>query len=364
MSVEGSAPTGTGRTGSTKVDIQPVASAFVAPLTLCSAGSVGLRVATEHCAADPTCVMVSSLSASRHPASTSGAATTKWVRLLIMIDATAKSPLLEFDSASRAFIEPSEQVAARDVPVACVITFFGDAVHRLRESGRAQLITANAWEDGPHPLFEMEHEGQRLALLHSGVGAPLAGALLEEVIAMGCRAFVVCGGAGVLQPKLAVGHLIVVDSAVRDEGTSHHYLPPGRYIDADAAAVSVLRTTLQDRGVSFLTGRVWTTDAPYRETRAKIAGRRAEGCLAVEMEAAALAAVAAFRHVPLAQVLYGGDDLSGESWDHRSWQSRAEVRDNLIEIAAAAAVRLAELRPSEPHGPGAPAASGSRIPPG
>lgn len=261
-----------------------------------------------------------------------------------MVDASVASPLWEFDSAPQAFIEPTETVAARDVPAACVITFFGDAVRRLRESGRAQLITQNAWEDGPHPLLEMEHDRRRVALMHSGVGAPLAGALLEEVIAMGCTAFVVCGGAGVLQPELAVGHLIVVESAVRDEGTSHHYLPAGRYIDADAAAVGVLQTTLQERGVSFVAGRVWTTDAPYRETRAKIARRRSEGCLAVEMEAAALAAVAAFRDVPLAQVLYAGDDLSGQTWDHRSWQSRADVRDNLVQIAASAALRLAEHR--------------------
>ena len=232
-------------------------------------------------------------------------------------------------------------MAPIDVPPACVITFFGDAVGRLRQSGRAQLITENAWEDGPHPLLEMEHEDGRVALLHAGVGAPLAGALLEEVIAMGCRAFVVCGGAGVLRPELSVGQLIVVESAVRDEGTSHHYLPPGRLIDADVEAVRVLRSTLREKQISFVGGRVWTTDAPYRETRAKIDRRRAEGCIAVEMEAAALAAIAAFRHVSLAQIVYGGDDLSGESWDHRSWRSHHDVRDDLIEVAATAALRLA-----------------------
>ncbi len=116
-----------------------------------------------------------------------------------------------------------------------------------------------------------------MALMRSWVGAPLAGALLEEVIAMGCKAFVVCGGAGVLQPELAVGHLVMVESAVRDEGTSHHYLAPGRYINADTAAVGVLQITLQERGVSFVAGRVWTTDAPYRKTRANIARRRSEG---------------------------------------------------------------------------------------
>jgi uridine phosphorylase len=257
-----------------------------------------------------------------------------------MTEAELTSPLLEFDRASYAFIEPSQLVSARDVPEACVVTFFGDSVRRLRESGRARLISENVWEDGPHPLLEMNHEGARVAVLHSGVGAPLAGALLEETIAMGCRAFVVCGGAGVLQPDLAFGHLIVVKSAVRDEGTSHHYLPAGRYIDADPIAVDALQAVLRKRRIPYLSGRVWTTDAPYRETAAKIQTRRSEGCVAVEMEAAALAAIAAFRGVPLAHVVYGGDDLSGETWDHRSWQSQAEVPDNLIELAASAVLSL------------------------
>ena len=158
---------------------------------------------------------------------------------------------------------------------------------------------------------------------------------------MGCRAFVVCGGAGALRPEVTRGHLVVVESALRDEGTSHHYAAPSRYIPADPTATSILMETLVEHGIPFIAGRTWTTDAFYRETPGKIAARRQEGCVTVEMEAAALAAVAAFRGVPLAQILYGGDDLSGETWDRRSWQTQAVVRDNLLELAATAAVRLA-----------------------
>jgi uridine phosphorylase len=250
------------------------------------------------------------------------------------------SPLLEFDASPRAFIEPSETVRPTDVPAACVVTFFGDAVRRLVDSRRARVIAENAWEDGPHPLLEFEHEGRRVAILHSGVGAPLAAGLLEQVIAMGCRAFVVCGGAGALRPGLTRGHLVVVESALRDEGTSHHYAPASRCIDADPVATAALRATLTERGVQFLAGRTWTTDAPYRETPDKIASRRSEGCITVDMEAAALIAVAAFRGLPLAQVLYAGDDLSGEQWDHRSWQTQTQIRDNLLLLAASAALRL------------------------
>jgi uridine phosphorylase len=87
-------------------------------------------------------------------------------------------------------------------------------------------------------------------------------------------------------------------------------------------------------------GKTWTTDAPYRETPARIAARRSEGCIAVEMEAASLLAVAQFRGVVLGQVLYGGDDLSGGEWDDRSWQSRRDVREQLFWLAAEACLGL------------------------
>ena len=253
----------------------------------------------------------------------------------------AASPLLEHDPTARAFIEPSEQVPRRDVPQACVITFFGDVVDRLLQRRGARVVVENRWEDGPHPLLELEHEGERLAVLHSGVGAPLSAGLLEQVVAMGCRAFMVCGGAGALRRDLTVGHLVVVSSSLRDEGTSHHYLPAGRYVDADPVARGILEDVLTERDVPFVSGRTWTTDAPYRETPIKIASRQAEGCLTVDMEASALAAVARFRQVPLAQVVYCGDDLSGESWDHRSWQTLSDVREDLFDLAATAALQLA-----------------------
>jgi uridine phosphorylase len=253
------------------------------------------------------------------------------------------SPLLEHDPAPRAYIEPLEQIPRRDVPEACVITFFADVIDRLLQVRGARVIVENRWEDGPHPLLEVEHDGERLAVLHSGVGAPLAAGLLEEVVAMGCRKFIVCGGAGALRQDLTLGHLVVVSSSLRDEGTSHHYLPAARHIDADPAARTVLEQVLTETSVPFVTGRTWTTDAPYRETPAKIASRKAEGCLVVEMEAAALAAVARFRGVPLVQVVYCGDDLSGQSWDHRSWQTVSDVREDLFDLAATAAVRLAAI---------------------
>ena len=99
-----------------------------------------------------------------------------------------------------------------------------------------------------------------------------------------------------LAKEIAVGHLIVVSGAVRGEGVSYHYLPPGREVTAEQSVVDQLVTTLNQRELPYLVGKTWTTDAPYRETVRKIEQRRQEGCLAVEMESAALIAVSQFRH--------------------------------------------------------------------
>jgi uridine phosphorylase len=249
-------------------------------------------------------------------------------------------PILEYDPAREALIEPSHIIEPQDVPEYCVICFFQEVIEKVVAEQSAKVVVDNRWEDGPHPIYEIAYHAQRLAFFHPGVGGALAASLLEEVIAYGCRKFIVCGGCGVLEKDIAVGHLIVVSGAIRDEGVSYHYLPPGREVQAQEAGIAVLKATLERRGVPYRVGKTWTTDAPYRETPAKIAAHKSEGCIVVEMEAASLMAVAQFRGVTLGQVLYGGDDLSGSEWDNRGWQSRREVRQNLFWLAAEACLEL------------------------
>ena len=249
-------------------------------------------------------------------------------------------PILEFDSTREAKIEPSKVIRPRDVPEHCVICFFYDVIEKIVSEHKARVIVDRYWEDGPHPIYEIEFEGKRLAFFHPGIGSALSSSLLEEAIAYGCRKFIACGGAGVLVKDVAVGHLIVVSAAVRDEGASYHYLPPAREVTADPAGVQALVSTLDQRNLPYLVGKTWTTDAPYRETPNKIAARKQEGCLTVEMEAAAMMAVSQFRNVSFGQVLYGGDDLSGEEWDNRGWQSRSEIRESLFWLSAQACLGL------------------------
>lgn len=249
-------------------------------------------------------------------------------------------PILEFDPSPEAFIEPSKIKRVYDLPEHCVICFFKEVLDKVIVECNAKVVVKNWWEDGPHNIYEISYRDRRLAFFHPGVGAPLSAGLLEEAIAYGCKKFIACGGCGVLEKDIAVGHLIVVSGAIRDEGVSYHYLPPARELPADQRGINSLIDTLNERGLPYRIGKTWTTDAPYRETANKIRRRREEGCLTVEMESASLIAVAQFRNVIFGQVLYGGDDLSGLEWDSRAWQSRSDIRKSLFWLCADACLTL------------------------
>jgi uridine phosphorylase len=256
-----------------------------------------------------------------------------------MTDAHAL-PLLEFDPTASAFIEPAAAVRAIPVPEAFVLCFFRDAIGRLVADLGAREIGFLESEMGAHAMFEVAAGDERVGVALGGVGAPLAAAWLDELIALGARRFVVAGGAGALVPELTLGHVIVPTAAVRDEGTSFHYAPPSRLIAPTDDAVAAITATLDRHAIPHRAGLTWTTDAFYRETHAKVAARAAEGCLTVEMEASALFAVARFRGVSLAQMLYAGDDLSGEAWDPRGWQGHATGRDLLLRLAIEAVLAI------------------------
>jgi uridine phosphorylase len=254
---------------------------------------------------------------------------------------TSRPPILDYDPARTALIEPAALLPRHEaMPSRCVVCFFQDVIDELLADGRLTELLSDRSEMGSHPVYVMERAGQRVAVFHPGVGAPLAAGLLEHAIARGADRFVVCGGAGALRPELHVATLVVPTSALREEGTSYHYLPPGAWAVPHPEALAAIRAALEARGLPYRTGITWTTDAFYRETPVKVARRREQGCLTVEMEASALFAVAAFRGVRLGQILYAGDDLSGEAWDARGWNDRQDVRRALFDVAVEACLNM------------------------
>jgi uridine phosphorylase len=215
-------------------------------------------------------------------------------------------PILEYDPAQEAVIEPSKVINKRDIAENCVICYFQDVITDIVEKHNARQVHIIKSAIGEHPVYEINYKGKRVAFLHPCIGAPLAAGFLEEVIANCCKRFMVCGGAGVLDSEIAVGHIIIPDRALRDEGTSYHYLPPSRTVTATPEAVATIESTLSHHNVPYIKGMTWTTDAYYRETPEKVKLRKEEGCIVVEMEAAAYFAVAKFRDVARSNSLWRG----------------------------------------------------------
>lgn len=249
-------------------------------------------------------------------------------------------PILEFDPARKAVIEPSEQITADSFPEHCVLCFFNEVVSDIRAETDAKNIFEDKWEDGLQQIFQLTHRDQLVAFCMCPVGAPKAAAILEEVIALGATKVIACGGAGVLDRAVKVGDIIIPTAAVRDEGTSYHYLPPSREIAADPDVIVAVESILIEHHIPFQKAKTWTTDGVFRETPDKVSLRKSEGCLTVEMEAAALFAVARFRNVKLGYMLYGGDDVSGYNWDRRSDWTRHAVRQKMFWLAVDACLRI------------------------
>lgn len=250
-------------------------------------------------------------------------------------------PILEFDGAQTAVLEPSILIKPLDgIPSKCVLCFFYDVIDNLKAEGRLRHIYDLTSEMGPNPVYEMEVNGERIVLAHPGVGAPLAAFFFDELIALGCRQFIACGGAGVIDERVGLGHVVIPTAAIRDEGASYHYLPPSREVKGSETAVRILQQTLNRHHVPHDLGKTWTTDGIYRETAHKVALRKAEGCLTVEMETATFFAIAQFRNVTFGQLLYGGDDLTGDAWDERGWDKLTSTRERLLQLAIEACLAL------------------------
>jgi uridine phosphorylase len=250
------------------------------------------------------------------------------------------APILEFDPDPDAIIHPHHVVDRKShAPEHAVLCLFGEVIDRLRDEGAPVLWELSA-AHGVHPVYGVEQDGRTVAVFHPGVGAPLAGAFLEEAIQAGCRAFVGIGTAGALVPNVTIGHVTVPTSAVRDEGTSYHYAPANRLAHPTPRAVEAITSTLDAHQIPYIEGATWTTDAPYRETRGKVDRRVAEGCITVEMEAAAFFAIARFRRVPLGMILMTSDALSGEEWDPSGLGGYLDTRELLLRIAAEAVLSL------------------------
>jgi uridine phosphorylase len=188
-------------------------------------------------------------------------------------------------------------LAAVDVPSVCILDPDGDIVRQLRRDGRA--LACESWPCYHTALDTFTLAGETVGIVGCAVGAPFAVLIAEELFASGCRLLLSLTSSGQITPSGPTPYFVIIDRALRDEGTSYHYAAPSDYADADPALVAKAAAALKDAKQPVFVGPTWTTDAPFRETEDAIAAARARGILAVEMEAAALYAFAHARNVPV-----------------------------------------------------------------
>jgi uridine phosphorylase len=173
-----------------------------------------------------------------------------------------------------------------DVPAVCILDPDGDIVRRLRKEGRSKPF--EGWPCYHTQLDSFELAGQIVGIVGCAVGAPFAVLIAEELFASGCRLLLSLTSAGQIVPAGPTPYFVVIDRALRDEGTSYHYASPSEYGEADPGLVSLAADALKRHGLRAIIGPTWTTDAPFRETDEAIEAAKRRGILAVEMEAAAL----------------------------------------------------------------------------
>lgn len=187
---------------------------------------------------------------------------------------------------------------AVDVPPACILDPDGDIVRRLRQTGEAQPL--EGWPCYHTRLDTFALAGRTVGIVGCAVGAPFAVLIAEELFACGCRLLLSVTSAGQITPADRHPYFVIIERALRDEGTSYHYAPPSEYGEADPRLVAMAVEALKGKNQHVVVGSSWTTDAPFRETADAIEAARSKGVLAVEMEAAALYS---FARVSGAQVL-------------------------------------------------------------
>ncbi|MBO6158434.1 MAG: GrpB family protein [Firmicutes bacterium] len=259
--------------------------------------------------------------------------------------------ITEFDADASGLIDPV--VLLKDeprIPKILISCFAFSSFERLKNSLEnvtelGVLKNANYWTH----YYKASWQGMEIGLVCAEVGAASCVGLFEDLFAMGAETLILYGNCGVLDRSIDDLAIILPTSAIRDEGTSFHYCPPSREIAVNTDYGDLFESMLRELGIPYHKGKCWTTDGFYRETAWKMQKRKEEGCICVDMEASAMAAVAKMRGKKILQFFYAADNLDTASWDVRSLSQlvRLEDKDSVGLIALEAARRIYLLSQSD-----------------
>ena len=239
-------------------------------------------------------------------------------------------PILEFDDNPQAVIMPNHEGLDLQLPKKCIYAFLEEEIDRYAQEVGAKCVGEFISATKTYPVYVMDYKGEKVCLVQAPVGSAPAAQFMDWLIGYGVEKIISTGTCGVLT-NIEENAFLVPVRALRDEGASYHYAPPSRYMDVNVEAISAIEQVLEQLGVPYEEVMTWSTDGFYRETAEKVAYRKEEGCAVVEMECAALAAVAQLRGAVWGELLFTADSLADlDNYDSRDWGS--EAFDKALEL--------------------------------
>ncbi len=239
-------------------------------------------------------------------------------------------PILEFDDNPQAVIMPNHEGLDLQLPKKCIYAFLEEEIDRFAQEVGAECVGEFVSATKTYPVYVMDYKREKVCLAQAPVGSAPAAQFMDWLISYGVEKIISTGTCGVLADIEENAFLVPV-RALRDEGASYHYAPPSRYMEMQIEAISAIEQVLEQLCIPYEEVMTWSTDGFYRETAEKVAYRKEEGCSVVEMECAALAAVAQLRGVVWGQLLFTADSLADlENYDSRDWGS--EAFDKALEL--------------------------------
>jgi uridine phosphorylase len=252
----------------------------------------------------------------------------------ILDNKSTSSPSVFLPSALLREARRQKNLPAVEVPAVCILDPDGDIVRTLRERGKTKRFAG--WPCYHTELDTFALAGQQVGIIGRVVGAAFAVLVAEELLASGCRLLVSLTSAGQIVASGPPPYFVIIDRALRDEGTSYHYAPPAQFAEADTRLVEAAEKASPKGGPRVVTGATWTTDAPFRETAEAIEAARKKGILGVEMEAAALYTFARSVGVPLLCLAHitntmGQDGVDFEKGDDDGTADALRVLESVIE---------------------------------
>ena len=246
--------------------------------------------------------------------------------------------LEEFDTSLTAVINPWNIIKpVEGIPRVAVACYSHVTFERIVGELGAHIIAETSSANGIKPIYKAKYKDTEVAIFMIDVGAPMSVGMLEDVYQMGVQKVIIFGTCGVLDSSIEDCSIIIPEIAVRDEGTSYHYADPTDEIGVNDKYISTLKNLLNELRVKYTIG-----NAFYRETQDKVNRRKEQGCICVDMECSANAAVAQFRGKELVQFFYAADNLDSEQWDVRSLSNydRLEEKDRIAAVALELARRI------------------------